>query len=165
MAPGVSLRPVRDDGDFLYRVFASTREDELAPLGWGEAQKAAFLRTQFTAQDRHYRAAYSDAEYFVILRDGEPVGRLYLHRGPAELHVLDIALLPEHRRAGVGGGLLRELIAEADREAKAVRLYVERNNPALRLYERLGFTRIGDTGVYLHMERAPAPPAHRPEGG
>ena len=38
-ATGVALRPVRpDDGPFLRRVYASTRLEELAPLGWSAAQ-------------------------------------------------------------------------------------------------------------------------------
>ena len=38
---------------------------------------------------------------------------------------------------------------------KPVRIHVERFNPALHLYERLGFVKAGDTGVWLLMERAP----------
>jgi ribosomal protein S18 acetylase RimI-like enzyme len=155
---GVSLRPVRDDDEaFLYQVFAATREEELAPLDWDDAQKTAFLRMQYMAQHRSYRPTFPDADYLVILRDGRPAGRFYLHRGANEFHVIDIALLPEHRRVGIGSNLLRDLLAEADQAGLPVRLHVEHNNPARRLYERLGFTRIGDTGVYFHMERTPTP--------
>jgi ribosomal protein S18 acetylase RimI-like enzyme len=154
MAPDVSLRPARDEDEaLLYRVFASTREAELAPLGLDEGQKTTLLRMQYTAQHQHYRAAFPGAEYLVVLRAGQPVGRYYLYRGPDEFRVLDIALLPEHRRAGIGGALLGALLAEADLAGRPVRLHVERNNPAIRLYERLGFKCIGDTGVYFHLER------------
>ncbi len=156
MNASLSFRPIQpDDEAFLYRVYASTREEELALLDWDEAQKTAFLRMQFTAQHRYYQAQFTAAAFLVILRDGEPVGRLYVERREDEIVIIDIALLPEHRRAGLGGTILRDLLAEADRGGKPVRIHVERFNPALRLYERLGFTRVGDTGVYYLMERAP----------
>ncbi len=60
-----------------------------------------------------------------------------------------------HRRAGIGGALLREILGEAAMTGKAVRIHVERNNLALGLYHRLGFQEIDDQGVYLLMEWSP----------
>ena len=141
------------DREFLYRVYASTRTEELAVVPWDTSQKDAFLRAQFDAQDRWYRENYTRATYEVIVADGEPVGRLYLHRGEAEMRIVDIALLPEHRGKGIGTELLRELLAEADAAGKRVTIHVERLNPAVRLYERLGFSVAEDKGVYLFLER------------
>jgi ribosomal protein S18 acetylase RimI-like enzyme len=141
------------DREFLYRVYASTRTEELAVVPWDEAQKEAFLRAQFEAQDRWYREHYTQATYEVIAVDGEPAGRLYLHRGESEIRIVDIALLPERRGNGVGTSLLRDLLAEADAAGKRVTIHVERLNPALRLYERLGFTVAEDKGVYLFLVR------------
>jgi len=69
---------------------------------------------------------------------------------------VDIALLPEHRGNGVGTRLLDDLLDEGDAGAKSVTIHVERMNPALRLYERLGFALAEDKGVYLFLERSPA---------
>ena len=151
----ITLRRIcRDDEPFLYRVFAGTREEELAPLGWDEAQKTAFLRMQFNAQHRYYQEQFPNASFDLIVCGDVPIGRLYVDRRDDELRVIDIALLPEHRRAGIGGALLRDLLSEAELASKLVRIHVERNNPALSLYKRLGFVRVGDTGVYYLMERA-----------
>ena len=50
---GISLHPLRpDDAACLYEVYASTRLDELAMVEWDDAQKAAFLHMQCTAQHR-----------------------------------------------------------------------------------------------------------------
>jgi ribosomal protein S18 acetylase RimI-like enzyme len=150
----VELRPVeRGDREFLHRVYASTRTEELAVVPWDHAQKEAFLRAQFEAQDEWYREHYARASYEVIAVDGEPAGRLYLHRGIDEIRIVDIALLPEHRGNGVGTSLLRDLLAEADAAGKRVTIHVERFNPALKLYERLGFSVAEDKGVYLFLVR------------
>jgi GNAT superfamily N-acetyltransferase len=156
MKPSLALRPIRpDDEAFLYRVYASTRAEEMAVVPWTEAEKTAFLRMQFAAQHRYYQEQFPDAAFDVILCDGRPVGRLYVHRRADEICIVDIALLPEHRGAGLGSALLGELLAEADRAGKPVRIHVERFNPALRLYQRLGFRHAGDTGVYFLLERPP----------
>jgi ribosomal protein S18 acetylase RimI-like enzyme len=154
---GLALRQVEPgDEEFLYRVYAGTRAEELAPVPWDEAQKHAFLRSQFDAQSRWYREHYARATYEIVLVDGEPAGRLYLHRGDTEIRIVDIALLPEHRGNGVGTSLLSDLLAEADTAGKRVTIHVERFNPALRLYERLGFSVAEDKGAYLFLERTPA---------
>lgn len=152
----VSLRPARpDDRDFLYEVYASTRLEELAPLGWDEAQVASFLEMQFAAQHDYYQSQFPSADFQIVIQDGQPIGRLYVDRRTDEIRIIDIALLPSHRGVGLGSGLLDDILAEAAESKLAVRIHVEQFNPSLRLYERLGFARIGDQGVYLLMEWTP----------
>jgi len=156
-APSITLRPVREeDRELLYQVYRSTRLEELAMVAdWSEEQKESFVRQQFDAQDAWYREHYIGASFDVILIDGVPGGRLYLHDRPDEIRLVDITLLPEFRGGGTGTSLLRDILARADAAGKAVRIHVEKYNPALRLYERLGFVPIADRGVYHLMERAP----------
>jgi GNAT superfamily N-acetyltransferase len=147
------LRPVTpEDETFLQRVYASTRVEELAVTGWSEEQKTAFLQHQFTAQDAHYRKHYPTAEFSVIEEEGLSVGRLYVDRWTREIRIMDIALLPEHRRKGTGTLLIAALQEEARATAKALSIHVEKFNPAMRLYERLGFKPIEDKDVYVLME-------------
>ena len=122
----------------------------------GRAQKEAFLRAQFDGAAPLVPRALRARDFDVVLVDGEPAGRLTSHRGETEIRIVDIALLPEHRGSGVGTALLRDLLAEADAAGKRVTIHVERFNPALRLYERLGFAVAEDKGVYLLLERSPA---------
>jgi GNAT superfamily N-acetyltransferase len=152
--PGVTLRPVEPgDGEFLYRVYASTREEELARTGWDEAQKAAFLRMQFDAQSSYYEEHFRGEEFSVILSDGHPAGRLYVARWQEDIRIVDIALLPAYRGKGIGTRLLNDLISASEESGKPLSIHVERFNPALHLYERLGFRVVADKGVYLLMER------------
>jgi ribosomal protein S18 acetylase RimI-like enzyme len=155
-AAGLTFRPTTGaDLPFLAQVYASTRMEELAPVPWPEAAKAAFLDAQFRAQHAHYQQHYKTAEWLVILRGSEPAGRLYIDRWPREHRVVDIALLPEHRGHGFGTAVMRDLLDEAAAAGKALSIHVEKFNPAQRLYERLGFVRVGETGAYDLMRWQP----------
>lgn len=149
----VTLRAAEPaDEPLLCAVYASARAEELALTDWSLEQKAAFCGQQFTAQDAHYRQHYPTAQYSIIERDGVAIGRLYVDRWTQEIRIMDITLLPDHRGAGIGTGLLRELMDEAAGAGKALSIHVEKFNPALRLYERLGFCAKEDKDVYLLME-------------
>jgi ribosomal protein S18 acetylase RimI-like enzyme len=149
---GRTLRPVTDDDrEFLLALYASTREQELAQVPWEEGAKDAFLRQQFNAQDHHYRTNYPGATLDVIEVDGERAGRLYVHRGPDEIRIMDIALAPRFRGRGIGTALLRELMDEAGGSGRSLSIHVELQNPARALYDRLGFVPAGEHGVYVLM--------------
>jgi ribosomal protein S18 acetylase RimI-like enzyme len=153
----VTFRPIRDaDEPFLSRLYASTRQEELAVTDWSEERKAAFLEQQFQAQHTFYREQFTDAEFSIVELRGKPAGRLYLDRRDDEIRLIDIALLPEHRNRGIGGALMRRVLAEGEERGLPVRIHVERFNPALRLYRRLGFRRVEEQGPYFLMEWAPA---------
>ena len=128
------LRPARaDDRDFLLRVYASTREEELRLVDWSDEQKAAFVQQQFEAQDAYYREHYDPATFDVIEVDGEPAGRLYVARWEEEIRIVDVALLPEHRGRGIGTTVIRALLDEAAAWGKRLSIHVEKHNPARRL--------------------------------
>lgn len=157
MNGSITLRPITDaDMDFLHRLYATTREDELAQVAWTPEQKAAFVSQQFHAQHQYWQENYQDTSWDLILRDGQPIGRLYVARWAEEIRIVDIALMPEHRGGGLGTHLLRGVFAEADASGRKVSIHVEIFNPARRLYERLGFVQAAERGVYLLMERPAA---------
>jgi ribosomal protein S18 acetylase RimI-like enzyme len=152
----VALRPVVDgDEPFLLAVYASTREEELAPVPWSAEQKAAFVSMQFAAQSAHYAQHYRGMSADVVLVGGEPAGRLLVSRGTDEIRIVDISLLPAFRGRGAGGELLAELMDEATEMGKRLSIHVELHNRARRLYDRLGFVPVGEAGVYQRMEWDP----------
>lgn len=152
----VHQRPQQSgDEDFVYRVYASTREEEVSRWGWEKPQQEAFLRMQFMAQSRWYEAAYTGAEHSIILLDEQPVGRMIVLRAPKEFQLVDISLLPEHRNRGVGAVLLTGLINQCRQAAVPLRLQVAKGNRAINLYQRLGFARYGEDEMYYRMQLIP----------
>lgn len=155
---GFVLRPETEaDMAFLRRLYASTRAAELALTDWSDAQKLAFTDSQFDHQRRHYRTYYPQTEWCVLEHDGAPAGRLYLHRGPRVFEVIDIALLPSWCGRGIGTALMQAVCALARARGRTVIIYVEKFNPALRLYRRLGFCEAGDEGAYWRMRWGATP--------
>ena len=141
-----------EDESFLLEVYASTRIEELAGLGWDEQQKQAFIKMQFLARER----TYPRVDNRIIVLNGRPVGRILVERNEKEILLRDIALLTAYRNGGVGSRLVRDLITEAGVAGKPLRLHVLATSPAVRLYERLGLCRTSDDGTYLEMMWIPA---------
>lgn len=125
-------------------------------MDWDTQQKDAFLRWQFAAQDQHYRENYPGAQFQLILLDEQPVGRLYIHRRADEIRIMDIALLPAFQKRGIGTHLINQIQEEAQQQKLPVTLHVERFNPALHFYARLGFRFEEERDVYYFMKWLPA---------
>jgi len=155
-ADSTGIRPAEArDMELLYEVYASTRQEELAATGWDGTAVEAFLRMQFQLQHTQYRKNYPKASFDIILVDGLPAGRLYVDRGGDGIRLMDIALLPQFRGRGIGSGIIRGLVGEADARGQVLSLHVERNNPVLHFYSALGFRVKNEGAVYFYMEREP----------
>ena len=152
----VVLRPAGlGDRGFLADLYAGVRAAEMAPVPWPEQAKREFLQHQFELQDSYYRLNYPGADFWVIERNGAPIGRIYIYRTPRDIRLMDVSLLPEARGQGIGSALLGELIEESDRTGATITLHVEAENPVMRLYHRLGFQHLEDRGVYQFLGRSP----------
>jgi ribosomal protein S18 acetylase RimI-like enzyme len=152
-ATAITLRPaVPGDEAFLYELYCSTRADEIAAFGWDRAQQDAFLQLQFRGVQRHYQVQQLDVDSQIILQEARPIGQLIVMRSATEIRLADIALLREHRGAGIGTALIRELFAESMASLRPVTLHVEKSSRAVGFYERLGFVKTGDTGFHYKME-------------
>jgi GNAT superfamily N-acetyltransferase len=139
-ATEISVRPAHGgDREFLFVVYASSRRHQLAPLGWDDEAARSFLRAQFEHEDRDWHRHQPGAQCMVVLRGGEPVGRLYVSRSAHEIRVMDLTLLPAHRRQGIATRLLTELLEEAEASRRTVRLHADAASPLVGLCRRLGF--------------------------
>lgn len=144
------------DIPFMQGLYASVRESEFAPTGLSSESIKQFLALQFAAQHQHYMSHYNSDAFHIVEFENTPVGRLFIDYWESEIRIVDIALLPEICGQGIGRYLLSSVLVEATAKALPVSIHVERHNPALRLYERLGFkvtARRDD--IYLLMEWHP----------
>lgn len=152
----IGFRPIcNDDLEFLEALYRSTREEELASVPWSDDEKATFIAFQFKAQHQYYQEQFAAADYLIVTDGKTPIGRIYLDRREDELRLIDIALIPDRRSGGLGTLLLEDLLDEGRAQGLPVRIHVERFNPAMRLYRRLGFKPVEDQGVYQLMEWRP----------
>lgn len=161
----ISLRLAEpEDAEFLFTLYASTRMEEFSVVGWEKAQIEALLSMQFEAQRQSYALQFPAATNQIILLGGLSIGRILLDGVsvaeasislPADalsaIHLIDIAILPAYRRQGIGAQLLRDLQSTAASVGRPVTLNVLVTNPALRLYQRLGFTINGQDELYYQL--------------
>jgi ribosomal protein S18 acetylase RimI-like enzyme len=145
-----------EDEPFVHRLLLESMTGELAAWAWPEAIRASLLETQYRGKLAGIEATYPHADRRILLADGDPAGRIVVHRDDREIHVVDVVVSPELRNRGVATYALRRLIEEAERTAKPVTLTVNAFNPAQRLYLRLGFRRVGGDDLQWRMERAAA---------
>jgi GNAT superfamily N-acetyltransferase len=154
--PHIELREEAPaDEPFLFALYASTRADELAAWGWDAAQQRAFLEMQFRAHHQHYASLGPALNARIVLHEGKPIGRIATVASAEAIDLADIALLPEYQGRGIGATLIRAELTAAHAAGKPLTLHVLRENPAARLYARLGFTVVDDDGLYLQMRALP----------
>lgn len=150
-APRLRCDPEADaDGPFLAELFAtcSPLRDMLPP---------AVLLHQAQMQRAGHRAQYPDADWAVLAIDAVPVARIGIDWSNGEAVLVDIAVEPARQSAGLGTAILSAMLDVADARARRVRLMVSRDNPAARLYARLGFVATGGDGhqPFIAMIREP----------
>ena len=162
----IRLRPERpEDETFLREVYAGTRKEEMDAVGWPPALREAFLNSQFSAQAQGYRTMFPKADFQIILSNGRSVGRMVVNRATKEILLVDIALLPAHRNAGIGTVLMQGLLSEAAASGKPLRLSVIKGQRAFRLYQRLGFKKTGESDLRDELEWRAANCGAEPDRG
>ena len=125
--------------EFLYRLYASTRLDEIKAWRWDDTTVGHFLRLQWYAQSRHYANTWPDTEHYIITYDNQLSGRLMTSCTEHEILLIDISILPEYQNQGIGTALIEELQTLARTSERVIQLTVNRTSSAVRLYRRLGF--------------------------
>jgi ribosomal protein S18 acetylase RimI-like enzyme len=138
----VDLRPARKiDSALSERLYIETMQPLLSRLGaWDEDD----------VLDR-FRRHYATARVSTIRVDGRKAGFLQTSETEADINLDQIHLEAAYRSRGIGSQLIRDLQREAQAKNKTLSLSVVRNNPAIALYERLGFRLVDEDATKLHM--------------
>lgn len=159
IATRFSRRPAAPGGDddFLFRLYqTSAMATALAALPLAPDAIATLLGQQYEARRADYRARFPAATIDIVVVDEQPVGVVHLASLEAETRVVDLALLPACRNQGLGRALLEAVMREAAAAGRAVTLSVAQDNPAARLYRRLGFVETQTDAIYRVMRWTPA---------
>ena len=157
MTCAITLRDaLPSDKAFLLALYASTRAEEFAHLGWPAEMERAFMKMQFEAQRGDYERRHPGALCQVVELRSCPVGRLWVAQDRRSVTVLDISLVADLRGQGIGTDCLRRVQRRAAAAGLDVELQVVHGNPAQRLYERLGFRNVGRGAVRQAMVWKPA---------
>jgi ribosomal protein S18 acetylase RimI-like enzyme len=152
----IFLRPVRnDEEDFWREVFCDSVSDHFSSLEMTENDLDNLLEMQFQAQNLDYRTNYPNASNDVILFNETKAGRVIHSTEHGDLHLIDLAVLSEFRNLGIGTKILKWLFGKSLRTRLPIRFYVEKMNPAFRLYEKLGFKVVTDVTSHFQMEWRP----------
>ena len=157
LPPPFFLRAIGEqDQAFLDALYRSTRED-LAQMPADPAFVAELIGMQQHMQTQGLRSSFPQAQYGIVERDGQAIGRLVYEAAPGRLHLADLALLADARGQGAGSVVLRALQACAAQRGVPLSLSVSHANPgAVRLYARLGFVVSDSNAMQQSMAwRAP----------
>lgn len=144
------------DDAFVYDVFSTTWESEVAALP-NQNLAQHVLRIQHIAQERRFASQYPALQRYIVVQDGEPAGRLYVHESASLLEVVDLTLMPRFRDHGIGTGIFHQLFEHATSEGQTIALRVERRNErATMLYSQLGFDLVSVDDLDNYFEWTPA---------
>ncbi|MFB9326040.1 GNAT family N-acetyltransferase [Paenibacillus aurantiacus] len=152
-----TMPAIESDASFLYQLFVHTRLEEMQAWAWDETMQQQFLNMQWTARQHSYSLQYPAAEQLILHVRDERVGQALVNRTDSNLTLVDITVLPAYRGLGIGTAFIQELLSEAEAGAKNIHLSVLPDNPALRLYERLGFNKIESSSLHIQMVWSPVP--------
>lgn len=148
-------RKTQADEAFLRRLIFDTVGRELGADAWPEPVRGHLLGIQSDGRRQSHRVNYPDAASEVIVADGRDAGWIVVMTMPHEVRLVEIMVVAEFRGQGIGSAAIGEVLASAQSAGTPVRLNVNvTNSGAIRLYERLGFRRIGGDEVQQLMERA-----------
>ncbi|MBD2121193.1 N-acetyltransferase [Trichocoleus sp. FACHB-262] len=92
----------------------------------------------------------------VILVNQIEVGMLQLLQCVGELYLGNLLILPKFQNRGIGTLILQSILDQGQASNLPVQLQVLKQNPAKRLYERLGFISVGETKTHYIMQYSPA---------
>ena len=154
---GLTLEPFSDirDGIMSYALFAEQKQQEFLQLHLPSPTLEQLIRSQYDIREQSYSASYADYQKLTVMLENQPIGILRIGRAQltACLRLVDIVIDKTHRCQGIGHQVLEQFFELARAKALHVDLHVQKDNPALRLYQRLGFCICGETELHLYLKK------------
>jgi len=142
IATEYELRPCKlEDKPFLYHLLQATLRPYVEQIGYWDEQ----------SQRDQFEMRFSAERTQIIQVDGQDVGCIIVEVRPQDWYIAEIQILPVYQGQGIGTSILRQIMEQAASQEMPLTLQVLRNNPARRLYERLGFQRTGQSLWHYHF--------------
>ena len=134
------------DSEFAYRVKQAAFKEYVEKVSrWDEDKQRQLHNRRFGAHD-----------FRVINSDGTEVGIMAMAVAPDCVKVHQLFLLPEHQGKGIGAACVIGIVEDAAASGIPVRLQVLKvNRRAAAFFQRLGFTKTGESDTHVSMERLP----------
>lgn len=145
----IAIRPAApSDFEFLFHLVCITMKDYLAATTGRDEVKEREIFTRYFD--------FSSYEISVIVLDGSDIGYLKVDRTGEEIFLVNIHVHPDHQNQGIGSGIIKSLLVEAERHGLPVSLKVLKvNKAARRFYERFGFSVEEEADDYYLMRARP----------
>ncbi|KZS39590.1 hypothetical protein AWE51_08030 [Aquimarina aggregata] len=89
---------------------------------------------------------------YIVLRSNNKVGVLKCIETAETIEIMQLQIAPEYQGLGIGKKVVEDVISRAKSTKKILILKVLKENPAIRLYERVGFKAIGEDDHEFHMK-------------
>ncbi|WP_185859197.1 GNAT family N-acetyltransferase [Vreelandella populi] len=137
------LIAVESDLDFVWSAYSNAYQEvvECQFGAWeGKLQRSAF-------DEKWHQGGFE-----VLQLNGTSVGAVWVTNEGAFLQLREIFLAPENQGRGIGSQVVRQELEKAQAVGMSLRLRVLKQSRAIALYERLGFTRCGETQDQYWME-------------
>jgi ribosomal protein S18 acetylase RimI-like enzyme len=133
------------DYAFLFHLHEATMKEYVTQTwGWDEAVQQILFQMRF-----------EPAHLQIVVVDGRDVGVLSVKQQPGTLVIANLQILPDSQKQGLGTAIIKALLWQARLQGVPVSLQVLKVNPALKLYERLGFTVTGEIDTHYLMRTVP----------
>ena len=142
----VRLRAFHDrDFEFVRELYFDTMRWVIERyFGWNRAQ-----------QKETFSIWFKPSETRIITADGTDVGWIQQREDRDEIFLGSIYIAPAMQGRGIGTYVIQELLHVARHRSQAVTLSVMKINPALRLYQRLGFRTTHEDQYKFYMRADP----------
>jgi ribosomal protein S18 acetylase RimI-like enzyme len=142
----IALRPALSaDYPFALHLYVQTIKPlATAWMGWVDNE-----------QEVQFASLWRPTDTRIIVLDGEEIGWVEFRQTGDEVFLKQLYITPKHQRQGIGSQVIR-LLNEQARTAKSMALFVLKNNPAFRFYQRHGFEVVRETHTTLVMRRVMA---------
>jgi ribosomal protein S18 acetylase RimI-like enzyme len=148
MSHELTRRPAtKDDLDLIFEILRASLRPYVQQT-WGVWDEAI--------QRQRFNDVTKVEDHFLLELSGQTVGCLCFKESATEVRLVRLFITPPYQNRGLGTQVMREIMLLGDRQSLPIQLRVLRVNPARRLYERLGFSVVGEDDTHYTMRRPPS---------